>query len=118
MAYLTASLLLAASFSHDIEGRVFDHVGVPLEGALLWISAQPTHPEEPIWNLIAEASSSEGGRFRLTLPDEWIEASGVLRDLSVVVWKEGHGAFLAMWSPGDVPAGTAFEPWLGGPPSH
>ena len=113
MLHSHLSLLLAAFvFSHVIEGRVLDHGGQPVIGAHLWVSSQAARPETPDYEHVAGAMSSEGGRFELTLPPEWIEASGVLRDLTVVVWKEGHGAYRTNWAPDDVPAGVPFEPWL------
>ena len=83
-----------------------------MAGARLWISSQAKTPFGPTWELVSSATSADSGGFVLTLPPERIERAGILRDLSVLVWKEGHGAFLASWAPDEVPAGIPFEPWL------
>ncbi|QDV06448.1 hypothetical protein Poly30_19570 [Planctomycetes bacterium Poly30] len=104
--------LAVLSPGHLIMGRVLDCEGQPVGGARLWLSSQEAVPTGPQWELVASATSTDTGGFELTIPTEWIERAGVLCDLSVLVWKEGHGAFRASWAPDDVPAGVPFEPWL------
>ena len=107
----------AASDGLTIEGRVMGHDGRPIAGAGIWLSSQAEYAVDSAWVLVAESKSTASGEFQLTIPNDWIQAGGGLRELSVLAWGEGHGVFQATWTPDDVPVGVRFEPWLPEPVS-